>query len=588
MTVGAPIVADLLVERLRAWHVARVFGSPSYAVEGIVGALDRSGGDPAFVRVRHESAAGFMATGHAKYDGGVGVCLASQGPGAVHLLNGLYDAKLDSKPVVAIVGQQPDSPLGSAHSEIELLQLFGDVCAQFIQTATTAEQVAPLLDRAFRTAVATRSPTCLVLPHDLQTAAVPDPLPHPDGVIATAPGLPPARVVPHDEELDAAAALLGSARRVAILVGQGGYGAADEIIALADQLGAGVATSLLGKPVLDERLPFHTGVLGELGTAASAQLMAGCDTLILIGTNDPWTEYYPLPGQASAVQIDIDGRRLASRYPVDVPLIGDAVLTLRALLPRLPHRQNQDWRDMIEKSVDSWRTEAVARTEAPARPVNPRRVLHELSARLPARGAVSVDVGSVTYWYARHLQLPPGISANLCGTLGSMGCALPYGIAAKLAAPDQPVIALTGDGAMQMNGLSELVTIAEHWPEWPDPRFVVLVLNNGDQPPADPSRFGGHPPDDAPYAGWANLLGLYGVRVDQGEQIGPAWDEAFAADRPTLIEVMVDPSIELQPPDQPFADLRGVISGGEPAKRARNQLLRERAAQETEDDEDLL
>jgi pyruvate dehydrogenase (quinone) len=436
-----------------------------------------------------------------------------------------------------------------------------------------------------------------VLPHDLQTSLVPGPLPHPDGVIATAPGLPPARVLPHDEELDAAAQFLGSGRRVAILVGQGGYGAADEIIALADRLGAGVATSLLGKPVLDERLPFHTGVLGHLGTPAAAQLMAGCDTLVLIGTNDPWTEYYPMSGQATVVQIDIDGRRIATRHPVDVPLIGDSALTLRALLPRVPHRQNRDWRELIENSVDRWREVAAARAEAPARPVNPQLVLHELGPRMPLDGAVSVDVGTVTYWYARHLQLPPGVPAHLCGTLGSMGWALSYAIAAKLAAPNQPVIALTGDGAMQMNGLAELITIAQRWPEWPDPRFVVLVLNNRTQsgvgqrqpePSVETPSPDGYRPPDVPYAAWARLLGLHGVRVDRPELVGAAWDEAFAANRPTVIEAVVDSSIQLRPPDQPFADLRGLVEGSEPAKRVEAQALRERAAYDVGESEGLV
>jgi pyruvate dehydrogenase (quinone) len=597
MAEPSRIVADLVVERLRAWHVPRVFGFPGTGVEGIIRALHRTGGDPAFVQVRHQEAAGFMATGHAKYTGGVGVCLATQGPGSVHLLNGLYDAKLDSKPVVAIIGQHTGSPLGRAHQEIDLVRLFSDVCTEFVRTATSPEQVPALLDRAFRTAVATRSPTCVVLPHDVQTAAVPDPLPRADGVIAAAPGLPPARVLPHDEDLNAAAQLLGSGRRVAILVGQGGYGAADEILALADRIGAGIATSLLGKPVLDERLPFHTGVLGELGTAASAQLMGGCDTLLLVGTNDPWTDFYPMPGQASTIQIDLDGRRIASRYPVDVPLIGDAAETLRALLPRVPHRQNRDWRDTIESSVDRWRTQAVGRTEMPAQPINPQLVLHELSPRLPLEGAVAVDVGSVTYWYARHVQLPPGVPAHLCSTLASMGCALPYGIAAKLAAPDQPVIALTGDGAMQMNGLAELITIAQRWPDWADPRFVVLVLNNRDQSGmsqpwretrAMPPSPDGRGPSDVPYAGWARLLGLHGVRVDRPELVGPAWDEALAANRPTLIEAMVDPAIPLQPPEQPFADLRGVLEGGDAAQRVRAQVLRERAADEADESEDLV
>jgi pyruvate dehydrogenase (quinone) len=583
------LVADLMVERLRAWHVPRVFGYPGDGVAGIVAALARAGGDPAFVRVRHEEAAGFMATGHAKYTGGVGVCLANHGPGALHLLNGLYDAKLDGKPVVAIVGQT-GTPLGDAYrQDMEPGRLFADACAQFVRTARSAAEVPLLMDRAFRTAVATRSPTCVVVPDHLQAAAVPDMFSQSGRTSPLTPGLPPARVVPHDADLNAAANLIERGERVAILVGQGGYGAVDEIIAMADRVGAGVTASLLGKPVLDERLPFHTGVMGHVGSTASAELVASCDTLLLVGTSDPWTNFYPMPGQANVVQIDIDGRRLGSRYPVTVPLVGDAAETLRALLPRIPHRRNQDWRDRVESSVDRWREEAKARTEAPADPVNPQLVLHELSSRLPLAGAVSVDVGSVTYWYARHVQLPPGVPAHLCSTLAAMGCALPYGIAAKLAAPDRPVIALTGDGAMQMNGLAELITIANRWTEWPDPRFIVLVLNNRDQAGRDRgSAAPGEPswPDparlpDVPYAGWARLLGLHGVRVDRPELVGPAWEEALAANRPTVVEAVVDPSVPLHPPEEPFADLRGLLEGGtEAQRRIREEQMREQVTED--------
>jgi pyruvate dehydrogenase (quinone) len=584
MTEANRIIADLAVERLRAWHVPRVFGYSGDGVEGLVQALQRAGGDPAFVPARQEQTAGLMATGHAKYTGGVGVCVATQGPGAVQLLSGLYDAKLENQSVVAIVGQQSGTPLGRAHQqEIEATRLFSDVCERFVQTATAPEQVPLLLDQAFRTAVATRSPTCVVLPHELQLAPVPDRIVDNQGVIITEPGLPPARVVPHERDLNAAAQLLSAGQRVAILVGQGAYGAADEIVELADRLDAGITVSLLGKPVLDERLPFHAGVMGHLGTPASAQLLAACDTLLLVGTNAPWTEYYPPPGQAGVVQIDIDGQRMASRYPVDVPLIGDATETLRALLPRVPQRSNRDWRDMIELSVDRWRMEAVQRVQEPANPVNPQSVLRELSPRLPQEATVTVDVGSVTYWYARHLQLPPGVKAQLSSTFASMGCAVPYAVAAKLAAPDRPVIALSGDGAMQMTGLAELITVADRWRDWPDPRLIVLVLNNREQAETTQEqreRHGQAPyPDiqrlpDVPYAGWAQLLGLYGALVRRPEQVGPAWEEALAADRPAVIEAVVDATTPLRPPELPFADLRGLWEDGETARRMREHLMR--------------
>ncbi|WP_433287688.1 thiamine pyrophosphate-binding protein [Micromonospora sp. CA-244673] len=579
-------VADLVVERLRAWRVPRAFGYPGAAIAPLVGALDAAGGDPEFIPARHEETAAFMATGHAKFTGEIGVCLATQGPAAVHLLNGLYDAKLDSKPVVAIVGEDVTGPLGGAHEEIGLSRLFGDVCNQFVRYGRTPDQVPVLLDQAFRTAAATRSPTCVVLPHALQLAAVPDLLPQAAGVMSATPGEPLARVLPHDADLDAAAALLGAGQRVAILIGQGAHGAADEVVALADRLGAGVATSLLGKPVLDERLPFHTGVLGEVGTTAAAQLMGGCDTLLMVGTNDPWTDWFPMPGQVRTIQIDIDGRRVGTRYPVDVPLVGDAAETLRALLARLPDRPNAQWRGIVESSVDRWRDAAAERAAAPAEPVNPQLVLHELSARLPRDGSVAVDVGSVIYWYARHLQLPPGVRAQLCGTLGSMGCALPYAVAAKLARPDEPVLALLGDGAMQLNGLAELITVAHHWQEWRDPRLVVLVLNNRDQSGMGdgrpPGAFAARRPD-VPYAGWARLLGLHGVRVDRPDLVGPAWDEVLAADRPSVLEAVVDPSVALDPPEPALADLRGLFADGDAARRVRERVLETGTAVEAED-----
>ncbi|WP_320066264.1 thiamine pyrophosphate-binding protein [Micromonospora sp. RTGN7] len=568
--------ADLVVERLRAWRVPRVFGCPGAAIAPVVAALDRSGGDPEFVPARHEETAAFMASGHAKFTGGIGVCLATQGPSAVHLLNGLYDAKLDSKPMVAIIGEDVTGPLGGAHEEIGLSRLLGDVCNQFFRYARTPEQVPATLDQAFRTAAATRSPTCVVLPREAQTAAVPDLLPQAAGVTSATPGEPLAKVLPHEADLAAAAALLGAGGRLAILAGQGAQGAADEIVALADRLGAGVATSLLGKPVLDERLPFHTGVLGEVGSVAAAELMGGCDTLLMVGTNDPWTGYYPVAGQTRTIQIDIDGRRISARHPVDVPLVGDAAETLRALLDRVPDRPRREWRATVERSVDRWREEAAARAAEPAVPVNPQLVLHQLSVRMPRVAAVAVDVGSILYWYARHLQLPPGVSAQLCGTLGSTGCALPYAVAAKLARPDRPVIALVGDSAMQLNGLAELITVAYHWREWPDPRLVVLVLNNRDHSGVGHGRL---PPGttarrpEVPYAGWARLLGLHGVRVDRPELVGAAWDEALAADRPSVLEAVVDPTVPLRPPEPALADLRSLFADGGAARMVRERML---------------
>ena len=593
-------VSDVLVERLREWGVERVFGYAGDGIDGVLGALRRAG-DPVFVQARHEENAAFMAVGHAKYTGGVGVCLSTQGPGAVHLLNGLYDAKLDSKPVVAIVGQQMSTVLGSGYQqEIDLARLFGDVCAQFVQAAHTPEQVPMLLDRAFRAALATRSPACVILPHDVQTAPAPDPSAHEHGVMVTAPGLRAPRVLPHDEDLRAAAEVLAAGERVAIMVGQGAYAAAPQIVELADLLGAGITASLLGKPGPDETLPFHTGVMGHLGSTASRELMRECDTLLLIGTNDPWTEFYPAPGQARAVQIELDGRRVGLRYPVEVPLVGDAAETVKALLTMVKPQDNRPWRRRVEESVRRWHAIAAARAQAPAEPLNPQFVVRSLSDRLPADAQVSVDVGSVVYWYARHLRLPAGVPAHLSSTLASMGSALPYGIAAKLARPDRPLVALAGDGAMQMNGLAELITVASRWRDWADPRFVVCVLNNGDlaevsweqrEMEGEPRFATSQRLPDVPYAGFADLLGLRGIRVTGPDEMAAAWDAALSADRPVVVEAVVDPAVPLLPPGQPYEQVQGMYRGlaaeeGPLARRAERYLRRERADEGYDDPED--
>ncbi|MFI5494157.1 thiamine pyrophosphate-requiring protein [Actinoplanes sp. NPDC051859] len=583
-------VADLLVQRLAEWGVERVFGYSGDGIDPVLGAL-RQAGRPEFVQARHEEAAAFMAVAQAKYSDGPGVCLATQGPGGVHLLNGLYDAKLDSQPVVAIVGQQTSSVLGSAYQqEIDLGRLFADVCAQFVQVAAVPEQLPMLIDRAFRTALATRSPTYVILPHDVQTAPAPDPTAHEHGIMITSPGLRPARVLPCAEDIRAAADVLEAGQRVAIMIGQGAYGAAAEIVELADRLGAGVTASLLGKPVLDERLPYHTGVMGHLGTTASADLLKECDTLLLVGTNDPWTEFYPAPGQARAVQIDIDGRRLGVRYPIEVPLLGDAAETVRALLAEVRPTTNRTWRARVEERVRDWHEIAGARAAASAEPLNPQYVVRALAGRLPGNAQVAVDVGSVVYWYARHLRLPPGVPAHLSSTLASMGCGIPYGIAAKLAAPDRPVVVLTGDGAMQMSGLAELVTVAARWRDWADPRFVVCVLDNRDlaevsweqrETEGEPRFAASQRLPGVPYAHYAELLGLRGIRVTTPRDLDAAWETALSADRPVVVDAVVDPAIPLVPPGQQSGTVAAMYAGlaaedGPLARRAEAYLRRER------------
>src|SRR3954451_7997971 len=551
-------VADLLVDRLKAWGVHRIFGYSGDGINAFMGALRRAGGDPCLVQARHEENAALMAVGHAKYTGRVGVVTGTQGPGAVHLLNGLYDAKLDHVPVVALVGQQQTTVMGSEYQqEIDLQGLFKDVAAQFVQTVLAPEQAAMVVDRAFRTALATRSPCVVVVPHDLQKAPAPEEPVQQHGVLVTTPEWRRPHVVPRREDLGAAAEVLNAGGRVALLVGQGPRDAERQARTVAERRGAGVPPSLLGKPWWDETLPYSCGVMGHLGTTAAAQLMLGCDTLLIVGSNDPWTEYYPTPGQARAVQIDLDGRHLGNRYPVEVALPGDAAETLRALLPLLDERADREWREQVEAAVRSGHDLSAERAATPADPVNPERVVAELSPRLPADAQVAVDVGSVTYWYARQLRLPPGVPAHLSSTLASMGCAVPYGLAAKLARPDRPVVALSGDGAMQMLGNGELVTVAHRWRQWADPRFVVCVLVNRDlaevtweqrEMEGDPRFDESQALPDFPYAGYADLLGLTGIRVEVPDELGSAWERPLAADRPVVLEVRVDPDVPLLPP----------------------------------------
>lgn len=561
------LVADLVVDRLRAWGVRRVFGYSGDGINPVMGALRRADGDPAFVQARHEENAALMASGHAKYTDGVGVVMSTQGPGAVHLLNGLYDAKLDHVPVVAIVGQQATSVLGSEYQqEIDLTTLFKDVAAQFVQMVATPEAAAMVLDRAFRTALATRSPCVVVLPHDVQAAAAPEETPHEHGVVPTTPAWRPPVVVPHDDDLREAAAVLDAGERVALLVGQGARHAEAEVRAVAERLGAGVTTSLLGKPWWDETAATSCGVMGHLGTTASGWLLDSCDTLLIVGSNDPWTEFYPAPGQARAVQVDLDGRHLGNRYPIEVGLVGDAASTLERLLPLLAERTDRTWEQEVVREVERWHDVADRRAAIEPERLNPERVVRLLSAHLPADAQVAVDVGSTTYWYARHLLLPRGVQAHLSSTLASMGSALPYGLAAKLEAPDRPVVALLGDGAMQMNGLAELVTVASRWRDWDDPRFVVLVLANEDlaevtweqrETEGDPRYDVSQSLPAVPYAGWAELLGLRGIRIDAPGQVDEAWRTALSADRPVVVEAVVDRDVPLLPPFPGGADKLG-------------------------------
>jgi pyruvate dehydrogenase (quinone) len=565
----AQSVADFLVERLSEWGVKRIYGFPGDGINGIMGALDRASDKVQFVQVRHEEMAAFMACGHAKFTGEVGVCLATSGPGAIHLLNGLYDAKLDHQPVVAIVGQQALSSLGGDYQqEVDLMSLFKDVAHEYVHMVSSPSQVRHLVDRAMRIAQVERNVTCIIVPNDVQELdAVTEPA-HQHGTIHSSVGWARARVTPHEEELRKAADLLNAGEKVAMLVGAGALHASEEILETAELLGAGIAKALLGKAVVPDDLPFVTGSIGLLGTKPSWDLMMGCDTLLMVGSSFPYSEFLPEEGHARGVQIDLDGRMLGIRYPMDVNLLGDSRETLRSLIPLLNRKPERKWREEIENNVAEWWQVMEARAMNDADPINPERVFWELSSRLPHDAILTSDSGSSANWFARDVKIGKDMSATLSGNLATMGPGVPYAIAAKFAFPHRPVFALVGDGAMQMNGINELITIKKYWQRWNDPRLCVMVLHNNDlnQVTWEQRAMEGDPKFDASqdvpdfdYARYAELIGLKGIRMETPDEVGPAWDEALRADRPVVIDAHTDPDVPPIPPHIEFKQAKNLM-----------------------------
>ncbi|MFG0865359.1 thiamine pyrophosphate-requiring protein [Pseudomonas sp. FYR_7] len=550
-------VGDFLIARLYQWGVRRIFGYPGDGINGVFGALNRAGGKIQFIQARHEEMAAFMASAHAKFTGELGVCIATSGPGASHLLTGLYDARMDHQPVLAIVGQQARAALGGHYQqELDLVSMFKDVAGAFVQQASTPQQVRHLVDRAVRTAVGERRVTAVILPNDLQDLSYEDP-PRAHGTVHSGVGYSKPKVVPFDADLQRAADVLNAGRKVAILVGAGALGASKEVAAVAEQLGAGVAKALLGKGVLPDELPWVTGAIGLLGTEPSYKLMAECDTLLMIGSGFPYSEFLPKEGQARGVQIDLQPDMLSLRYPMEVNLVGDAAQTLQALLPLLHTRPDHSWRKKIEKWRASWDKTLSKRALVKADPINPQRVVHELSPRLPDLAIISSDSGSCANWYARDLMIREGMQCSLSGGLACMGAAVPYAIAAKFAHPTRPVIALVGDGAMQMNNLAELITVAKYWQQWESPTWICAVFNNEDLNQVtweqrvmegDPKFEASQSIPDVPYHLFAISIGLEGIYVEREEDVAPAWERALAADRPVLIEFKTDPNVAPLPP----------------------------------------
>jgi pyruvate dehydrogenase (quinone) len=544
-------VGDFFVERLVEWGVRTIYGYPGDGINGVIGALNRAGGKIDFIQVRHEEMAAFMAVAHAKFSGELGVCLATGGPGAAHLVTGLCDAKLDHVPVLAICGQAPRTARGAHYQqELNLDRMLSDV-AEYVQEAEVATQVRHILDRAIRIALGNRAVGAVVLPTDLQQESYEDP-PRKHGSVMSGAGYVRPRVLPYQADLQRAADLLNAGSKVAILVGAGALAATDEVVEVADRLQAGVAKALLGKAVLPDNLPWVTGTIGILGTKPSWDLMNECDTLLMIGTSFPYGEFLPPQGKARAVQIDIKPAMLGIRYPTEVNLQGDSVETLRALLPLLQPKADRSWRDRIEREVADWWKTMEQRALQDANPINPQRVAWELSPRLPDKAIITSDSGSCANWFARDLKIRPGMMCSLSGGLASMGAAVPYAIAAKFVHPDRPVIALVGDGAMQMNNMAELITVAKYWQRWQDPRWIVCVFNNGDlnQVTWEQRVMEGDPKFEAsqnlpnvPYHRFAELIGLEGIYCESPDEVGTAWERALACSRPVVLEFKTDPEV---------------------------------------------
>jgi pyruvate dehydrogenase (quinone) len=586
--MSTPNVSVFMLRRLREWGVTRVYGYPGDGSNGLNLAFHEMGDRIEFVQTRHEEIAALAACAHAKLTGEVGVCMATSGPGAIHLLNGLYDAKLDHAPVLAIVGQQKRMSLGGDYQqEVDLRALFKDVASEYLGECVDPRQAQHLIDRAVRIAKAERTVTAVIVPSDVQEMPYEEP-PREHGAISSGVGYEPPVVIPREEDLRRAADALNAGSKVAMLVGQGAKGATDEVIEVAELLGAGVAKALNGRAVVPDDLPFVTGAIGLLGTKPSDDMMQGCDTLLMVGTGFPYAEWLPEPGQARGVQIDIDAKRLGLRYPNEVNLVGDGAATMRALIPHLERKANRAWREEIEAGVDRWWRLLAERAQVKADPINPQLVFHELSSRLPDRAIVLADSGSATNWWARHLKLRRGMDAALSGTLATMCPAVPYALAAKLAHPDRPVIACLGDGAMQMLGINALIDLTAYAERW-SPPLVVLVLNNGDlnQVTWEQRVLAGEAKLEASqnlpafdFAAYARQIGLEGIRVERPEDVGPALDRALAAGRPAVVDVLTDPEVPPLPPHIRVEHAKGMLGAlmhGDPeASRIVRQSLRDK------------
>jgi pyruvate dehydrogenase (quinone)/pyruvate oxidase len=544
----AHTAAEVMVDTLRDWGVEVVFGLPGDGINGIMEALRRRRDEVRFVQVRHEEAAALMACGYAKYTGKLGVCLATSGPGGIHLLNGLYDAKLDGAPVLAITGHHYHDLIDTfAQQDVNLDRVFDDVAVYSTRVMGPAH-VENVTTLACRTALTRRGVAHLNFPVDTQEQdggerSKRNVEGHTSEAFARRAG------APSEGDLRAAAQVLNEGRNVVLLAGRGALHATEELEAAAEKLGAPIVKALLGKAAVPDDSPYTTGGLGLLGTAPSQEALESSDTLLMVGTSFPYIEFLPKPGQARAVQIDADGVRIGLRYPVEVGLLGDSRETLRRLLPLLRRNENRGLLEKAQRGMREWRQLMDQRASRDGSPMKPQVVAHELGRRLPANAIVSCDSGTIATWWARHIPSRRGQMHSLSGTLATMANGLPYTIAAQVAYPDRPCVAFVGDGGFSML-MAEFATAVKY----ELPIKVVVVKNNTlGQIKWEQMVFLGNPeygcelhPID--FAAFARACGGTGFSVEDPKECGAVLDEALAVPGPVIVEAVVDP---FEPPLPP-------------------------------------
>jgi pyruvate dehydrogenase (quinone) len=579
MTKNAPgtqrTAADVLIDTLIDWGIDIIFGLPGDGINGIVEALRKRQDRVRFIVARHEEAAAFMACAYAKWTGRIGCCLATTGPGGIHLLNGLYDAKFDRAPVLAITGlPYHDLVQTATQQDVDHVRLFQDV-AEHSVAITGATQVAQAAAIACRTALARRGVTHLAMPVDVQDQAVEADQPSPRNKAGASQAFGAEHVSPDTGDLDSAARILNAGGKVAILAGQGAAHAVKELLETAERLDAPIAKALLGKSILPDTHAYVTGGIGYLGTRPSQEAFDACDTLLIVGSTFPYIEYYPKADRVRSVQIDIDAARIGLRFPVDVGVVGDAAAALRALNQRLTPRANRGFLDQAQQWKREWERTLAAAADRPGRPMKPQRVVRDLNTRLAANALIAADCGQNTGLTAQYISIRDQQRFAVSGTLASMGGGLPYAIAGALAFPDRQVVAIVGDGGLSMS-IAELATCVRY--KLP---VKVIVLNNSSlaQIKWEQMMFLGNPEygcdlQPVDFATVAEGFGVRGFRIEEPESCGAVLDDALAHDGPALIDAVIDANEPMLPPKrkQQYVDnLSKALDQGTPG---RDEIIR--------------